>query len=38
VDELGADRLLPPAELRRVFGWPMPQSVEGAELTGVVAR
>jgi hypothetical protein len=24
VAELGADRLLPPAELRRVFGWPDP--------------
>ncbi|NMO55315.1 hypothetical protein HH310_29540 [Actinoplanes sp. TBRC 11911] len=38
VQELGADRLLPPAELRRVFGWPMPRSVEDAELTGVLAR
>jgi hypothetical protein len=38
VAELGADRLLPPAELRRVLGWPIPKSVEDAELTGVVTR
>ncbi|WP_433291440.1 hypothetical protein ACQP2F_25470 [Actinoplanes sp. CA-030573] len=38
VDELGADRLLPPAELRRLLGWPMPASVAGAELTGVLIR
>jgi hypothetical protein len=38
VDELGADRLLPPAELRRLFRWPMPTSVTDAELTGVLKR
>ncbi|GAA2615627.1 hypothetical protein [Paractinoplanes durhamensis] len=38
VDELGADRLLPPAELRRLLGWPMPSSVPDAELTGVLTR
>jgi hypothetical protein len=38
VAELGADRLLPPAELRRVLGWPMPTSVADAELTGVLTR
>ena len=38
IDELGADRLLPPAELRRLLGWPMPRSVEDAELTGVLIR
>jgi len=38
VAELGADRLLPPAELRRVLGWPMPASVGDAELTGVLTR
>ncbi|MFI5891778.1 hypothetical protein ACIA5D_16860 [Actinoplanes sp. NPDC051513] len=38
VDELGADRLLPPAELRRLLGWPLPTSVEDAELTGVLTR
>ncbi|WP_203788739.1 hypothetical protein [Paractinoplanes rishiriensis] len=27
VDELGADRLLPPAELRRLLRWPMPVGV-----------
>jgi len=37
-DELGADRLLPPAELRRLFHWPMPASVDDAELTGVLTR
>lgn len=37
-DELGADRLLPPAELRRLFGWPMPARVDDAELTGVLTR
>lgn len=38
VAELGADRLLPPAELRRLFDWPRPRSVEDAELTGVLTR
>jgi len=38
VDELGADRLLTPPELRRLLGWPMPRSVEDAELTGVLTR
>jgi hypothetical protein len=38
VDELGADRLLPPAELRRLLRWPMPTSVTDAELTGVLKR
>jgi hypothetical protein len=38
VEELGADRLLPPAELRRVLGWPIPKSVDDAELTGVMTR
>jgi hypothetical protein len=38
VDELGADRLLSPPELRRLLGWPMPRSVEDAELTGVLTR
>ncbi|MET0416965.1 MAG: hypothetical protein ABW022_13185 [Actinoplanes sp.] len=38
VAELGADRLLPPAELRRLLGWPMPTSVDDAELTGVLIR
>ncbi|XVV08290.1 hypothetical protein ACQP2X_25940 [Actinoplanes sp. CA-131856] len=36
VAELGADRLLPPAELRRLFGWPVPRSTEDIELTGVM--
>jgi hypothetical protein len=36
VAELGADRLLPPAELRRLFGWPAPRSTEDLELTGVM--
>ena len=34
----GADRLLSPPELRRLLGWPMPRSVEDAELTGVLTR
>jgi hypothetical protein len=34
--ELGADRLLPPAELRRLFDWPAPRSVDDIELTGVL--
>jgi hypothetical protein len=38
VDELGADRLLPPAELRHLLGWPMPASADDAELTGVLTR
>jgi hypothetical protein len=38
IDELGADRLLSPAELRRLLGWPMPASVADAELTGVLTR
>jgi hypothetical protein len=38
VAELGADRLLAPAELRRLFQWPMPASVPDAELTGVLTR
>jgi hypothetical protein len=38
VDELGADRLLAPAELRRLLGWPMPKRVDDAELTGVLIR
>ncbi|WP_433383520.1 hypothetical protein ACQPZX_21580 [Actinoplanes sp. CA-142083] len=38
VDELGADRLLSPAELRRLLGWPLPTSVDDAELTGVLIR
>jgi len=38
VDELGADRLLSPPELRRLLGWPMPRSVGDAELTGVLTR
>ena len=38
VAELGADRLLPPAELRRLFGWPAPRSRADVELTGVITR
>jgi len=38
VAELGADRLASPAELRRLFHWPMPASVADAELTGVLRR
>jgi hypothetical protein len=38
IAELGADRLLPPSELRRLFGWPFPASVDDAELTGVLRR
>ena len=38
VAELGADRLLPPAELRRVLGWPLPAGAGDAELTGVLTR
>jgi hypothetical protein len=38
VEEWGADRLLSPAELRRLLGWPMPASVGDAELTGVLKR
>ncbi|XVU30042.1 hypothetical protein ACQPZJ_24010 [Actinoplanes sp. CA-054009] len=38
VAELGADRLLPPSELRRLFGWPVPRSTEDIELTGAVTR
>jgi hypothetical protein len=38
VDELGADRLAPPAELRRLFHWPMPAAHNDAELTGVLSR
>jgi hypothetical protein len=38
IAELGADRLLPPAELRRLLGWPIPTSVDDAELTGVLTR
>jgi len=30
VDELGADRLLSPAELRRLLGWPLPTSQRGS--------
>jgi hypothetical protein len=37
-DELGADRLLSPAELRRLFHWPMPAAREDLELTGVLRR
>ncbi|GAB2570623.1 hypothetical protein Aab01nite_05770 [Paractinoplanes abujensis] len=36
--ELGADRLLPPAELRRLFQWPRPQETPDFELTGVITR
>jgi len=38
VGELGADRLLPPAELRRLFRWPMPAARDDAEPTGVLTR
>ncbi len=41
VAELGADRLAPPAELRRVFGWPNPYQgpyVDDAALLAGVAR
>ena len=38
VAELGADRLLPPAELRRLFRWPAPRQTSEIELTGVLTR
>jgi hypothetical protein len=36
--ELGADRLLPPAELRRLFRWPSLRADPDFELTGVLTR
>jgi hypothetical protein len=38
VAELGADRLLPPAELRRLFQWPSLRADPDLELTGALTR
>ena len=38
VEELGADRLASPAELRRLFDWPLPTRTDDAKLTGVLRR